>query len=245
MKIVRTTRSVRLVDGPDLVSHLRTKPGPTHGFFDLLAACIAGFAAGEERTPRAALLGFAAGGIVAPLRAMQWHHPLEAVDLSLDAAEIFHEIAREWGGDVHLTQADAAAWMRSRRTRWDVIVEDLTVRGRFCAIKPPVSVEVLPALFAARLSTWGVAATNALPVPELSWDELLAKLAAPHARAMVVTCEEYENRILLAGPGLTTTTAATARLRTMLRRIRSKQADRFTIRMWKSPRRRAGSPSTR
>lgn len=237
MKVIRTSRSVRLVDGPDLVSHLRTRPGPTHGFFDLLAACFAGFAPGEERAPRAALLGFAAGGIVAPLRAMQWHHRLEAVDLSLDAADLFYEIARDWGGDVQLTQAEAAAWIRSRRTRWDVIVEDLTVRGPSCAIKPPVSVDVLPALLAVRLSAQGVCATNVLPVPYLSWDELLAKLAAPHPRAMIVTCDEYENRILLAGPGLTTPAAATARLRTVLRRIRSKQADRFTIRMWKSPRR--------
>lgn len=245
MRIVRTTRSVRLVDGPDLVSHLRTQPGPTHGFFDLLAACIAGFAPGEERPPRAALLGFAAGGVVAPLRAMQWHHKLEAVDLSLEAAGLFHEVAREWGGDVRLTQGDAAAWMRSRRTRWDVIVEDLTVRGRSCAIKPPVSVDVLPALLAARLSAQGVAATNVLPVPDLSWDELLAKLAAPHSRAMIVNCDEYENRILLAGPGLTTAVAAAARLRVMLRRIRSKQADRFTIRVWRLPSQRTDSRRTR
>ena len=237
MKIVRTSRSVRLVDGPDLVSHLRTKPGPTHGLFDLLAACIAGFAPGEERPPRAALRGFAAGGLVAPLRAMQWQHRLDAVDLSLDAAEYFHEVARDWGGDVRLTQADAAVWLRGRRTRWDVVVEDLTVRGRSCAIKPPVSVDVLPPLLAARLSVHGVAVTNVLPVPELSWDELLSRLAAPHVRAMVVTTDEYENRILLAGPGLTTAAAATARLRTMLRRIRSKQVDRFSIRMWKIPRR--------
>lgn len=236
MKIVRTARSVRLVDGPDLVSHLRTKPGPTHGFFDLLAACIAGFAPGEDRPPRAALLGFAAGGIVAPLRAMQWQYRLDAVDLSLDAAELFHEVARDWGGDVRLTQADAAVWLRGRRSRWDVVVEDLTVRGRSCAIKPPVSVDVLPPLLAARLSAHGVAATNVLPVPDLSWDELLSRLATPHVRAMVVHCDEYENRILLAGPGLTTAAAAAARLRTMLRRIRSKQVDRFSIRMWKIPR---------
>src|SRR5262249_25485667 len=71
LKVVRTRRSVRLVDGPDLVSHLRTTPGPTHGFFDLLAACAAAFAPGDlARAPRVLLLGFAAGGILAPLRAL-------------------------------------------------------------------------------------------------------------------------------------------------------------------------------
>jgi len=231
LKVVRTRRSVRLVDGPDLVSHLRTTPGPTHGFFDLLAACAAAFAPGDSaRAPRVLLLGFAAGGILAPLRALGGKHPIHAVDLSLEPAEIFRAVASGWAGDVRLSQAEASAWLRSHRRRWDVIVDDLTVRGTTCAIKPPVSVEVLPALMRDRLGTGGVAVTNVLPVPDLSWEALLDRLTAPHGRALLVHCDEYENRILLAGPGARGARAATLRVQAALRRLGSRQLERFSIR---------------
>ena len=231
LRVVRDRRGVRLVDGPDVVSHLRATPGPTHGFFDLLAACIATFAAQPPHT-RAVMLGFAAGGIVAPLRAMQWLHPLHAVDLTLEHAAIFHEVAGVWAGDVRLAQADAESWLRRTRTKWDVVLEDLTVRGRSCAIKPQVSVDVLPQMIADRLSAHGVVAVNVLPVPGLAWDELLARLAAPHRHAIVLDPAQYENRVLLAGPGLPDARATGRAIRATLQRIRSRQAGRFTVRSW-------------
>src|SRR5262245_44457047 len=107
MKVLRTRRRVRIVEGPDVVSHPRSPPGPTHGFFDLLAACPAMLAPEDIAAPRMLLLGFAAGGIVAPLRALGWSHPLDAVDLALAPAAFFHEIARDWAGAVRLVEAEA------------------------------------------------------------------------------------------------------------------------------------------
>jgi hypothetical protein len=231
VRIVRDGRGVRLIDGPDVVSHLRATPGPTHGFFDLLAACIAAYAASPPHT-RAVMLGFAAGGIVAPLRAMHWAHPLHAVDLTLEHAAIFREVAATWAGDVRLVQADAAAWLRRTRTKWDVVLEDLTERGRACAIKPQVSVDVLPELIAGRLSARGVVAVNVLPVPGLTWDELLVRLASPYRHAIVLDPAQYENRVLLAGPGLTDARATGRAIRAALHRIRSRQAERFAVRSW-------------
>jgi hypothetical protein len=66
----------------------------------------------------------------------------------------------------------------------------------------------------------------------LSWGELLDRLAAPHARAVVVNPDEYENRVLLAGPGVPDARATGQRLRAALRRIRSRQAERFSVRVW-------------
>jgi hypothetical protein len=231
LRIVRDRRGVRLVDGPDVVSHLRAQPGPTHGFFDLLAACIATFAPDAPRA-RVVVLGFAAGGLVAPLRGMEWRHTLHAVDLSLEHAALFHEIAAGWGGDVRLVQADAAAWLRRTRARWDVILEDLTVRGPEFAIKPAVSVDVLPDLVRDKLAPRGVVAINVLPVPGLSWDELLERLASPHRTALVVDPVQYENRILLAGPALPDARSVGRALRAWLARIGSRQAGRFTTRAW-------------
>lgn len=231
VRVVRDRRGVRLVDGPDVVSHLRATPGPTHGFFDLLAACVVAFASQPPRT-RVVMLGFAAGGVVAPLRAMGFAEPLHAVDLTLDHARIFREVAATWGGDIRLVEADAAAWLRRTRLRWDVILEDLTTRGPVNAIKPDVSVDVLPQLMRDRLAARGVVAVNVLPVPGLTWDELLERMAAPHPRALIVDPVQYENRVLLAGPGLPDARATGRLLREALRSIGSRHAGKFVIRSW-------------
>jgi spermidine synthase len=178
------------------------------------------------------LLGFAIGGIVAPLRAMGWPHRLHAVDRSLDLVPLFRDVAGEWAGEVRVVKADAAAWLRRSRTPWDVVVEDLTVRGTACAIKPALCVDVLPQLVRDRLAPRGVVAINVLPVPGLGWSELLDRLAAPHGAALVVDPEEYENRVLLAGPGVPAARTAGRQLRAALRRIHSRQADRFTVQSW-------------
>src|SRR5262245_10023097 len=214
VKVVRNRRGVRLVEGPDVVSHLRATPGTTHGFFDFLAGCVAAFVTPTaKRRPRLALLGFAAGGVLAPLRALGWKYRVDAVDLSHDAVPMFREIAGAWAGDVRVAHEDAATWLHRSRTRWDGIVEDLAVRGRSCAVKPEVSVVVLPELMQARLAPRGVIITNVLPVPGWSWSDLLERLATPHDRTLVVHCDEYENRILLAGAELPPARPATAALR--------------------------------
>ena len=74
MRIVRLRRRARILDGPDVLSEILDHPGPTDTMFDVLAACVAAFAPG----PRVAILGFAGGGIVAPLRAMGFAAPTVA-----------------------------------------------------------------------------------------------------------------------------------------------------------------------
>jgi len=227
-RVVRTRRGVRLVQGRDVLSEVLAQPGPTHGFFDALAACIVAFAPPAPR-PRVALLGFAAGGVVAPLRAMGFAHPLRAVDLSREAEVLFRDLSSAWAGDVRLTQAEASAWIRRQRQPWDVVLEDLTVPHHSGAIKPPVSVGDLPQLLASRLTPGGVVVTNALPVPWLTWEELIDRLAAPHRTSLVVTFDEFENRIVLAGESLPTARQTAARLRQVLTSIRSRQARRFAV----------------
>jgi spermidine synthase len=175
------------------------------------------------------MLGFAAGGVVAPLRAMGFDSPLVAIDLSRAAEELFRETCGEWAGTVRFVEGEASSWLRRQRRDWDFLLEDLTVPHPGGAIKPAVSVEVLPELMHERLAAHGVVATNVLPVPGLSWDALLERLASPHRRALVVECEDYENRILLAGPGVPLARQAGNRLRTALRRIGSRQDGRFEV----------------
>ncbi len=195
MRVVRTRRGLRLVEGDVILSELLARPGPTHCLFDVLAACVRALAPG----PRVALLGFAGGGIVAPLRAMGFHHAIEAVDLDPTGEALFRKLSRHWALDVRVDRMDAVEWLAREREPFDVIVEDLSVPSPAGTVKPPVSFADLPPLVRRRLKPLGVAITNLLPQPDASWDELIRPVAKPYSRSVVIELLEHENRLVVAG----------------------------------------------
>jgi spermidine synthase len=176
------------------------------------------------------MLGFAGGGIVAPLRAMGYDAPVRAVDLSRDGEALFRELSAAWCGRVDLAHADAVSWLRAARGRWDGVLEDLSVPSPAGTVKPYDSFDALPELIRARLAPGGVAVTNLLPLPGTSWDALTARVVHGHRRALVVHLDEYENRIVLCGPVLPDAAAASRALREQLRGIGSDQATRLKVR---------------
>jgi len=225
LRVVRTRRGARVVQGGTVLSEVLAAPGPTHTLFDVLAAAVSALSPG----PRVALLGFAAGGIVAPLRAMGFPHDLEAVDLSLEGELLFRMLSRGWAGAVSLAHADAADWLRTRRRAYHLIVEDLFLEEGPGMAKPRASLTTLPALIRRRLVPGGVAVINTLPVPGLSWREVLRPLSVAFSEAHVVRLDEYENRILVAGDDLGGAHGVSRRLRSTLRAIRSRQAERISV----------------
>ena len=228
IRVVRDRGGLRLLEGDAVLSRVMARPGPTHMPFDVLAACVAALSPGR----RALLLGFAGGGTVAALRAMGWRHRIDAVDLSLEGHAHFREHSGPWSGPVRVVRAEAGEFLRRTRTRWDTILEDLSVIDGRSVTKPVVSVGALPGLMRRRLAPRGICAVDALRVPGMTWDALLARLAAPFATAFVVTFEEYENRILIAGapPILSSARSLASRLRAALRAIGSRQAARIAVR---------------
>jgi spermidine synthase len=226
LRIVRTRRGARLVDRDVVLSEVLAQPGATHTLFDVLAACVAALAPG----PRVALLGFAAGGMVAPLRAMGFAHALEAVDLDPQGERVFRELSGEWAGQVNVARMDAVQWLEAQRAPFDLIVEDLSVPSPGGTIKPYASIDELPRLMRDRLAPDGIAVTNLLPLPGTSWAALLARAAHPHDRAAVLLLDEYENRFVLAGAGLPDTPEASRRIRAALSAIGSDQARRLQLR---------------
>ncbi|MDH3590612.1 MAG: hypothetical protein OER88_01945 [Planctomycetota bacterium] len=226
MKIKRTRRGARIVEGDVVLSEILAQPGPTHTLFDVLAAGVAALAPG----PAVALLGFAGGGIVAPLRAMGHDAPLAAVDLSLQGAALFRELSGAWAGDVSLDEADAVDWLRGSRRRFDMIVEDLSVPSPIGTVKPYASFDPLPGLMRRRLRTGGVVLVNVLPLPGTSWDSMMMRLAMPFERALVVKLDEYENRFLIASDALPDTGAASRAIRRALRAICSYQEKKIRVR---------------
>lgn len=226
MRIIRTEQGGRLMHGKHVVSEVLSTPGPTHSIFDVLAAAVAAFAKG----PKAAMLGFAAGGMVAPLRALDWTHPIRAVDLSLDAMTLFDACRGEWTGDVSVDEGDAAEWLRSGPRQWDVVVEDLSMQVPDDVTKPPVSLEVLPELIASRLGANGIAVVNALPVEGLSQVALLTTISRFYPQVRVVHLESFANRILIGGADLPDAREMGARIRSDLKRLGSELAGEIRVR---------------
>ena len=76
-EVQQTRRGARLVQNGSVLSEVLAKPGATDSVFDVLAAAIQIFSPGD----RVGILGFAGGGLIAPLRAMSGDHNLSGVDL--------------------------------------------------------------------------------------------------------------------------------------------------------------------
>ncbi len=220
------TSGARLVDQGCVLSEIRTDPGPTHCLFDVLAASIAALSPG----PRVLMLGFAGGGVLAPLRALDWSHPVEAVEWDVTGQDVFRELCSRWCGEVEIHDAEAGAWLRRSRRRFDLVFDDLSIPQDGTLTKPAVSLDELPALMRARVGAQGIALTNVLPVPGWSMKDLLAQLASPWPRAVVVHFEDWENRLLIAGTQLADARRLSRRLRSALEALGSRQLGRYSVR---------------
>jgi hypothetical protein len=196
--------------------------------FDVLAAGIAALSTG----PRVAVLGFAGGGIVAPLRGMQCGAPLHCVDLSLAGESIFRKLSARWAGDVRVDQADAAVWLRRQRGAFDCILEDLSLPATRDAegTKPDISLAEIPVLMAARLAKKGVVIVNMLPVPGATWDALMQPYLQNFRHVQVVHLEGYVNRVVIAGKHLPKARDVSRRVRAALHRIESSMAYELSVR---------------
>ena len=229
MRIERRGNLVRLHQGGCVLSEILDQPGPTHGLFDVLAACV--FALAPETELR--MLGFAGGGIIAPLRAMGYRKDIHTVDLSLEAVSIFRELSSAWAGRVRVTQADAQVWL-AKQTPCPLILEDLSVLGENGETKPELSFTTLPSLIHDRLSPKGIVICNVLRVPGWSWKRLLRTIAAPYAMAHVLVLDKFENKILIAGRRIDSARCCSREIRRALSAIRSRQAKRFSLRRYQS-----------
>jgi hypothetical protein len=209
-----------------VISEILSAPGPTHSVFDLLAAAVVVLYAG----PRVALLGFAGGGVVAPLRAMGFTGRLDVVDLDDRGERIFRAVSGGWRGPVEFELGEASEWLRRRSGRFDAIIEDLSIVGPRGVTKPEVSVGPLPRQVRSRLAPGGVAVFNLLPVKGWTWPELVDRVGRPFRERRVVSFAEFENRVLIAGRVLPSARELSAGLRKALGSIGSMTADTIGVR---------------
>lgn len=160
-RVTRLKNSVRLVQHGCVLSETPVRPGPTHSVFDVLAAAVVAFAPPGP----VAMLGFAGGGMVAPLRKAGYGHEVRAVDLCARGHTLFRSVSKGWGGALTFEKEDALRWLRRQRGRFGAIVEDLSVPRDGDVVKPEVSWRELPPLIGRKLRADGVAVANILPTP--------------------------------------------------------------------------------
>lgn len=226
MNITRTRHGLRLSQHGVVISELRTTAGPTHSVFDVLAATVAGL----SHAGRVGMLGFAGGGMMAPLAALGKITPLEAVDLDRKAYQIFRTHCPQWISQVHWHHADAVAWLRQQPRKFDLLLDDLSIPHAGDVIKPEVSWSTLPALIRQRLRPDGIAVFNLLPPPGRSFTASATGLAGQFATAHIIHLDDFENRILIAGRALPSARELGTHLRRALRQLRSRQAGRIRVR---------------
>ncbi len=234
MKITRTRHGLRLSQHGVVISELRVTPGPTHSVFDLLAAIIDWRLQPDpryrRRPERIALLGFAGGGMLAPLRAMGVTSTIATCDLDCEAYELFLRHCAAWSEQVRWQHSDAVAWLRRQRAGFDVLVEDLSVPANGDVTKPAIcwAGGGLPELIRTRLRPGGWAVFNLLPpLPARPWRIDVQRLAQLFPAARLIELDEFENRILLVGQSLPPARELSLQLRQRLRVMGSRQADRF------------------
>ncbi len=197
MKVVEARDAVRLVHAGHVISEVRREAGPTDSVFDVLATAIDVLSPG----PVVALLGFAAGGILAPLRALGGSHRIDGVDLDGRGHALFLKHAAFWAGPVRFTLGDAVRFLPAR-PRYHAVLEDLSQQVLGDAVKPDVCFGPLPGRIRRSLLPGGVALFNLVLTPGRTWSSMYAALSEGHRDARVIVLDEWENRVLLCGERL-------------------------------------------
>ncbi|HSH95116.1 MAG TPA: class I SAM-dependent methyltransferase [Roseimicrobium sp.] len=224
-KTVETAQGARLLQDGAVLSVALRKPGPTHSVFDVLGSLIRLLCPG----PRLAILGFAGGGLLAPMRQLGCRNRVVAVDLSAEGYEVFKKHSSHWAGDVTFHHAEAQGWLSRQRGQWDMILEDLSMAQGGEVMKPDICWTTLPAIIRESLKPGGIALFNLLTPAEPSWVQGIAHVSAGHKTARVVTFDDYENRMLVVGPNLPTAHELSHLLYQSLARLNSRQAGRCSV----------------
>ena len=225
-EVETTRRGYRLNQNGSVLSEVLAAPGATNSVFDFLAAASVVYAGAGE----VALLGFAGGGMIAPLRASGAATVVHGVDLDAAGYELFRRVSESWCGSVSFALENAVTWLERQEARFGVIIEDLSVPTEDDVVKPDVSLGVLPPLIREKLRPGGVVVTNMLKPRGTKWEDFMPAFAGGHRQALVIHLREFENRIMIAGDFDHSARLLSIRLRRVLRAIGSDQAEQFSVR---------------
>ena len=225
----RSDDALEWLEGGLVSSRLPLQPGPTQTLLDVMAA-IAVMHSGPAGS--IAVLGFAAGGIVAPLRALGHRGKILGVDLDLAGAKVFHDHCSDWAGDVEVVESDALEWLEQDGRSYAAVIDDLSTVDETIdeVVKPFVSIEAVPRTAAVRLLEFGVFLTNLLPWPGADWGSVIGNVALPFDHAHEIVFDDYENRVVAAGgASCFERDDMASEIITRLEAIESEQVGRFEV----------------
>jgi len=225
IKISATRTGLRLSQHGVVISELCTSPGPTHSVFDVLAAIIAVL----QPKGRVGVLGFAGGGMMAPLHGFGVESLIESVDCDRAGYDLFRRHCPAWATRVKWQEADAVAWLRQQEPEFGLLLDDLSVPRDGDVIKPSITWSVLPELIHQRLRPNGIAVFNLMLPPCGRWNSDLKRIAGMFGTARIIDFDEFENRILITGARLPSVRKLGISLRQALRQLRSRQAGRIRL----------------
>jgi len=231
MRVTRTKHGLRLSQHGVVISELRLTPGPTHSVFDVLAALIMSL----RPAGRVGVLGFAGGGMLAPLQGLGIKSPLATVDLDQASYDLFCKHCPHWMPGVEWERGDAVQWLRRQTGKFALLMDDLSVPQNGDVVKPDICWQVMPELMRRRLELNGVAIFNLMSPPEDRWSAGLATITRGFRTARIIHLDDFENRILIAGKELPAAQILGKQLRKTLRQLRSRQANRVHVRSLPRP----------
>ncbi len=225
---VVTAKGVRLEQYGVVLSEILKEPGPTHSIFDVLAIAADQVSVGD----RCGLLGFAGGGVLAPLRASGSDLVVDGVDLDDTGYQEFRRICSKWAGDVRFSQEDALQWLERDGDSFDVIIEDLSEPQGHDVFKPDLSFGELPGAIRRRLAPGGGLVINLLRRPDQVWAQLLGSVTFEGEAGFLVSFDDFMNKILIIGVGLEDARTFSRKLRRALWSIGSDLSDAISVRSW-------------
>ncbi|MEM7232516.1 MAG: hypothetical protein AAF517_10095 [Planctomycetota bacterium] len=227
MRIVHQSDSVLWIERGVVLSETLHRPGKTDSLHDVLAATLAAFCGPGGRC---AVLGFAAGGLVAPLRAMNCNASIAGVDLDSRGPALFRNISSFPIEDVCVECADASDWLFEQPPHYDVILDDLSIAHDTEQVaKPETSWRTLPELMSERVRDGGTCVLNLLPEHRADVSADFRRVSSPFRRAATVHFDDYENVFVLGSNSLPPIEECRRILVSALERIGSNQSRRIRV----------------
>jgi spermidine synthase len=171
------------------------RPGEiaTHCVWDAIAAPILWLPPSRRR--RILVLGLGGGSVARLARALAPRAEIVGVELDPEVVRLARAHLDLDRLEVRIEIADALAWLRDAKGRFDAILEDVFI-GRGDAVhKPDWIPDPAHALARARLAKGGVFVSNTLD----ECKEVARELRSAFPAVVSIETEDYDNRVLVGG----------------------------------------------
>ncbi len=171
------------------------RPGEiaTHCVWDAIAAPILWLSPSRRR--RILILGLGGGSVARLARALAPDAEIVGVEFDPEVVRLARAHLELDRLDVRVEIADALAWLKTAKGRFDVILEDIFIGHGDDVHKPDWIPEPGHRLARARLAKGGVFVSNTLD----EYAEVAREMRTACPALVTIETEDYDNRVLVAG----------------------------------------------